>query len=625
MLAEVEGRMKIFSLVSTWSLVGAVGCYVVQLAPIPGIFLMMMGGPALTGLLVDIFFIALFVEAVIGRIPRAMAVVPLLALGAYYAMFVEQTIAIRTRNAELRAVNPRPGSIAFDPTHMSLVDDEALNIVRQYTVSRAYRPAPEQVEDYFVNLLVTSEQCEDIPNDTQVRIRKVYGAGPGMGKHIGKICDLSFPARPTGQILEVSRSGDLYGRQARDGRESQTITEFRLDGALKARFTTVHTEKLAWFPLLIAGCVLIDNPSSWSCIVGFHKNRITLGDGSVEFDRTAPERIVLGLRPYSDQELENFRGYPENADLIATAGGIAKQVETDTFETLKRAFANESTPLPASMSHSIASSSPKQLVPLTNAFAHHFNALMRENGSVVMGCAGIANPDVTPDQLLGRKAWKQTIENGGDRRSFWDCWESHHTPAGRSELLRVLAAGLAALPAQDFRPYAPRLLDTLHQPAVNGDYPPNLYPLLYIRTGDAGPLISAALEQDYQANLFLPHLRKAAVLALCRAGSAGAQTIAAMKTDFANTPDDDNRQALVVTLLKLGQRDFVQQNLGNLRSRSQPWLQMLLDGKGWNAVGPNNCMIARDLGSADFVSPVMKPLLVREKGLKDNWIVATGP
>jgi hypothetical protein len=469
--------MKIFTLASFWALLAAIACYFLQLSPMPGIFLVFMGGPFLTGLLIDIFFVALLVEALTGRIPRVLAIVPLLAAGAYYAVFLQQGIAIQARNDVAKAANPRPGSVAFDPSRMSLVDDDALVIVRRYAVPKAYKPASSQPEGYFVNLIVPRPQCDAIPRDSQVRVRKSYGAGAGMGRYFRTICDLSFPERPTGPVLSVTHSGDISGRGTRDGQESQAITEFRLDGVLKARFTTIRTSRLASFPLFLAGCTLVDSTSSWMCLTGFHKTPVTLGADSFTGDRTAPERVVLGLRDYTDQELDNFQGYSENAKRIAAAKGVAGEVQKEALTTLAQALADETKPLPSNMGYSIAKE-PQELSAHAGAMADRFNNFIRQNAALVTKCAGQVKPGVSTDQLIGRREWKHAVENTSRSGLFWDCWKADQPPATREALLSTLAVGLAALPPEDFAPLAPRLLETLHQPAVNGDYLPNRLPVM---------------------------------------------------------------------------------------------------------------------------------------------------
>jgi hypothetical protein len=63
---------------------------ILQLSPFPGIYFMFFGGAILTGQLVHLFLASLFVESIIGRIPRALIAIPLLAYGAYYVAYFRE-------------------------------------------------------------------------------------------------------------------------------------------------------------------------------------------------------------------------------------------------------------------------------------------------------------------------------------------------------------------------------------------------------------------------------------------------------------------------------------------------------------------------------------------------------
>ncbi len=561
--------MKIFSRASVWLAVAALGSYLLQLLPFPGIFLMLLGGPFLTGLLIDLFFVALFVEALTRRLPRIFAIIPVAALVAYYGFYLQQTLALNARNTALHAANAIP-AVPFDPDRHALVDEDSLEIVRRYAVPRAYQRYANYPEGYLVSLLTPADDCRAMANDSEVRVRKSYGAGRGMGKHFRDICDLSFPDRPQLPLMEVVRSGDIEGRLVRHGRDSgEQITEIRADGAIRARFTTYFTTRLAIFPLFLAGCVLIDEPSSWSCVAGFHRTVTALDGysaGASAADRTAPERILLKLREYDDAELDDFHGYPQNKPFVDKASGEAGRVADRAFAALQAALASGGAALPSGMAYAVTQM-PDRLAPLAASIAARFESLINEK-------------DVP-----------------------------------RDETQRVLDNALTAVPDADFGPLAPALFAALHETRRHQFQFP--FPFLYIRSGGYAPV--AELKADYLNWNKKSYLKTVPVLAICRAGKADAETIAAFKTDFGNATDDLYRQALAVALLKLGQRDFLRQNIGVMRRNTRDWLTMLLDGKGWNATGPNNCMTVRDLGSMDALSAVMQPLLVQEG--RDGWRV----
>src|SRR5262249_8895635 len=107
-------------LFSFWVLVAFISLLALQALPYPGIFLMMFGAPFLCGLLSHVFLIGLAVEVMLGRVPRFLLFIPLVAYGAYYAIYLKQSLDIRTGALQLQASNPSL-VLQFDPTRYSLV------------------------------------------------------------------------------------------------------------------------------------------------------------------------------------------------------------------------------------------------------------------------------------------------------------------------------------------------------------------------------------------------------------------------------------------------------------------------------------------------------------------------
>jgi hypothetical protein len=95
-----------------------------QYFPIPGVFLMIFGAALITGLLVHVFLASLFVEALMRRVPPVLVLVPIVAYGGYYVIYLDGAHRIWVMNAELQAVNP--GKILdFEPKLQSIVMDQA--------------------------------------------------------------------------------------------------------------------------------------------------------------------------------------------------------------------------------------------------------------------------------------------------------------------------------------------------------------------------------------------------------------------------------------------------------------------------------------------------------------------
>lgn len=77
--------------ISFWLLVSFILLLALQWFPYTGIFLMMFGAAALSGLVAQAFLLSLFFEAVLRRIPLFLMIVPLAAYSSYYVMYAKQS------------------------------------------------------------------------------------------------------------------------------------------------------------------------------------------------------------------------------------------------------------------------------------------------------------------------------------------------------------------------------------------------------------------------------------------------------------------------------------------------------------------------------------------------------
>jgi len=74
--------------------------------PLTGGFLMLVRGSLLAGFLVHLFFASLFVEALMGRIPRVFILVPIFVYGGYYAAYFREAWQVEQLSQKLRATKP---------------------------------------------------------------------------------------------------------------------------------------------------------------------------------------------------------------------------------------------------------------------------------------------------------------------------------------------------------------------------------------------------------------------------------------------------------------------------------------------------------------------------------------
>lgn len=620
--------MSLFKRVSTIALLAAIIVYLLQLSPYPGIFLMFLGGPLWPGLFLHVALIALFFEARKGKSPRILMLVPVLAYGGYYAVFAWQSLSLYLQNAELRKQNPTQ-ILAFDPARFSLVSESAGALVQRYQIPHAY--THDRVDGgYRVYFLAPRSQCEGLRDS----LSKVRTTGFGFGFRGAKngACTVSMPAQPPLPLIETIHTPARWIGLLRSG--GRRTTELRVNGQFRARFATVFAYRLSAFPFLMAGCGLNSAQPKWQCVAQFTKTLVQLdgqsattlmgritsdasSNSALEGDRA--EAILLGLTPITEAQMNDFHLDPRNQDFLASAQRKMADVGNEAFDALKVALTDDTMIPPRNMGSALVRQ-PERLAPFAAPMAARFQAMVKATADIMMDCARSARPGVTESELIGEKNWQRMNDEPG----FPGCWKRTYGFGGRGEIQDILAQALEALPPNDLAPHASALFAALRQPSVHGEFLPAIYPALYIRVSTAAQ--SEILKQDYlrtrekdEQRLWTSR-RLAPVLAICRIGKADAQTIRAMQIDVSHAQDEDLRQALMVTLLKLGERDWVRRSIPALRDNSQGWVQTLVDGKGWNAVGPNNCMTAREPSTLGNMNVQMEPLLKRNRS--GEWVAA---
>ncbi len=284
---------------------------------------------------------------------------------------------------------------------------------------------------------------------------------------------------------------------------------------------------------------------------------------------------MLGIPKYTDAELANFRGYPRNEAILTYLAEEPKRVEDHMFALLQELAEGGYPKVPVGIGFSVAKN-PARLAPLADAMAKRFLEL--------------SNIAVERD----------------------DAQEFNYRHEG-------LAAALKALPEDAFVKIAPLLNAYLvEEPSFNK------FSELRARAKRlSDPVTPAFFEADYMAAQ--GYRRLLPVLAICRIGSASKAVTDEMKTRMLQqieSPsfDEDNTSALVVTLLKLGERTFIQENRSGLAKNGGPvfesWVEAMLSGRGMTKDGPNNCTTTR------FNSRRPEPALFWSHGAwrpKDRW------
>jgi hypothetical protein len=552
-------------LVSFWSFLLFAGLLALQAFPYTGIFLMMLGAASLSGVLIHVFLISLFIEAGLRRVPRFLIVIPIAAYGGYYVFYAQQMLEIAQKSAELRASNP--GKVLdFDARAHSLVTTDANRLTQYYAIPVAYEAnANFQPEGHLSYRLIRRDQC-NIRKDSQHRIQT-------FGMHLGHsfqqgVCVLRFPEAPTAKAVTAVRSGDDEIWRRKWG-ISEQVTELRLDGAVIGRYRSASVWRLPALPMGVVGCALISSTPAWKCGADFLRTHtvieaVPFGVDRVHYD--TPLSVMLALKKYTEADLANFRGYALNGPALARIAGESDRVEDDVFKVLADILDGRDPKPPFNLGFSL-SRNPERLAPFAERMAGRFVEL-----------------------------------NGLDPRNV----------PNHQEITRALATALVSLPQPAFARVAERVFTV-----IDRDQAWDKYPALYVRAGDAGPKTLARYKQDFMSGKLKRFLLMLPVLAICRVGQADDDTIAEMKARFiapgASYSDDEYKTALFVTLLKLGQESFLRDNMQSLSNRTRGWADAVLDRKGETEKGPNNCMAER-WNNTDYHGPIMEPGLQWMRG-----------
>lgn len=588
--------MKIFSLASTRILGIAALLYLVQVFPYTGILLMFAGGPFWVGLLIELYFVVLFFEARSGKIPRWLMAVPVLALAAYYGVFAwQRLVEIPGVEAQLRRDNSRL-VLRYDPARYALVDADLAHDLDRVAVPVIYAPAPQSVTGFTANRWLSAGQCAGAQHLD-------FGLNTTSGPR--DTCFLEIQETPRKDRLAVTRQGNARLETA--WLRAEQLTEIRLNGRLLGRHRIVAIGRLFAFPLLLAGCVLIDNPSEWRCSAGFMYSTVTL-DGrpaGAPPEDAQPEVAMLGLPLWTSSQRDGFQGFAENdAAVRVLHGGPSAQMAALVAGTLRRILAGEDFRVPDYMLPWVGRA-PDTLAPMAGALARRLADMSVAVAGASAACVQATLPTATPLAQRDGIGWLALAQMPQtDQRDYRQCLARRPQPRWSREQMRILGNALAALPPAAYAPQAGLIADMMGLPDMT-----ELHPALYIRSADAGRRLLPRFARDFQVHELRPANALLPALALCRLGEADAATRAEMKTRFLagdepglHADDPHYGAALVMALVRLHETAFIAANRAAAIAKLQQddhaittatagdRLEAWLAGRQWSAVGPGNCM-----------------------------------
>lgn len=564
--------IKLRRLPSFWLLCAFLIVWLLQAFPYTGIVMMFLVAPLWCGLLLLAFMVVLFVEALIGRVPRWLMVAPVLFFGGYYGLYFQQGVQISIRETELQNSNTTK-IYDFDAARENLITAHGQGLVTQYRIPVVYSKNENYNEGHLSYRMLMKKTCDSIPKDSESQIstsRVHYRDKPRAGQSLGRthsrkgLCVLRMPEKPSKNIVTIEVKGQQIWKKKSTIEEG--VYTLSKNNVVLGEYRTASVQKYQIFPFPIVGCFLNSGAPSWDCSIGFDKSlyRLKTNPASMTQDvKINPVALMLGLKKYTDEDYAIFKNPPDSAVAIKKAQGTAKNLTRGMFEQLDKMMVD-----------------PKQKIAWRMGYT-----LSGDLESIRIRAAKIVD-------------YLKTLEDS-KRGEIYDM-------DGKQDLMFSL---IANLPDNALNVFAPKVFERLKKYRKPGGAPE-----FYIRFADTAR-IAHGLGLFYEKQLTTGKIRGwqnyLPASALCRIGKASSKTIDFMKAKFKSEGRKEQtskyHEALFLALLATGERDFVESTLSKQNMRHANWYNTILDGKADGPAGPNNCMV-RDGKIGSWLPASMQPI-----------------
>lgn len=253
----------------------------------------------------------MFSEAVAGATPRWLIIPPIFWFAGYG---IAAVISHQKASDFLAIINQHNQSVhmKWDPaskdilvvpgraTSGALMDPIATGLVESYGLSRAFVQnetlggSLEYIKIEIFQLPCPSAKSVDQSDDKRTYLNLVDRSIP-IGRPFQKsvparsICEVVSYSRPNGKIIFVS----LQPKERIDKGllHTQRQSIYISDGKSKAHVVAGSVSPMAWFPVPVIGCGLVDSSSTWRCVAEFRHEQ----DRESEKKRSALVVIAAAL------------------------------------------------------------------------------------------------------------------------------------------------------------------------------------------------------------------------------------------------------------------------------------------------------------------------------------------
>ena len=545
--------------------------FLLQAIPYTGVFLMIMLASLWSAPLINLAVVVAGVEALTGRLPRWLVLLPVCWFGLYAvavwreeAGLVEAQAVVAERNAAAVPVVYDPGrhDIVFGDLGDGLfVARHVDRLLLSHRLPEVYYTAGRLRERMSAARVATGPLCETLDarsGGAAVEVRKIHES---TARHHNldsavQACIVSFAEEPAREILRLGRREE---RERFRGLSVRMIVTSAENGGEKAEIRGASASVLKWLPIPVLGCALNSGAPSWDCFAGFMRQRMVWFGTKLDEARALEMALDLsravswvpsGARPGSVEEAGNAL----LLDRLAEADRRFDRRRDDQLE----AFLQD--PGTYKQKHRLLEqfkAQPEKLAPHAErliAVLETADAAARDrvDGATERASAVAALVARLPDREIERTGGRLLELLDGPRRRWWN--------QARPLMRRTALLGQAALPMLTRRLEAHRGPERISWPVADAI-------IALCRIG-------APLALPAGPKLFEIWQRRLNPRPRARASTAkGSETELPLILDRA----DKN---LYLALLRLGLRD--QAGLPEPRGKSEWW------PKAWQTVAPDS-------------------------------------
>jgi hypothetical protein len=219
---------------------------VLEIPSTSGRLLESMDAANFVGWLGQFVFLSLFVDALLGALPRAFALFAILFYLSYYFAYWEQGVHIALKSEQLRRTNP--GIIVdLDANSYSLVMDKADLFAASHSSPVVYTHDASFVSDEYVSYRLMARNAVKQylrRNDNDVQLFLIYWNDAIQPN----VREIKFPERPKHRLLSVTVRDDP-GEGWKDINIGTETTLLTLDDRVIGAFKSAYVRRLPIAPL----------------------------------------------------------------------------------------------------------------------------------------------------------------------------------------------------------------------------------------------------------------------------------------------------------------------------------------------------------------------------------------